>query len=352
MADSPWRFDHPADELSAAYLQPERTSMHNHRVTRRNFLGAALAGASAAHVVAHQEPLSATAQRAPVWLNMTQAELDAAYDQSVWAPNLQQLTGRWVSNSVSVRARLGPPTRYAYGPTATEALDVFATGRRGAPVHIFIHGGQWRVGRASDYAFLAEVFVHAGAHLVVPDFVSVLDTGGSLTPLVEQVRRVVAWVHGNASRFGGDRSRIYLSGHSSGAHLAAVLATTDWSRLQLPADVIKGVVACSGVYDLRPVRLSARREFVAITDEVEQAFSPHRHVDFVNAPVVIVHGSLESPEFQRQSRDFAATLRAAGKSVQLVTGDGYNHFEIAETLGCPYGVVGRAALDQLRLATA
>jgi arylformamidase len=315
-------------------------------------MGAALAGASVTHVAAQQDRLSSTAQGAPVWLNMTQAELDAAYDQSVWAPNLQQVTGRWVSHSVSVRARLGSPRRYAYGPTAAEALDVFATGRPGAPVHIFIHGGQWRVGRASDYAFLAEVFVHAGAHLVVPDFVSVLETGGSLTPLVEQVRRAVAWVHSNASRFGGDRSRIYLSGHSSGAHLAGVLVTTDWSRLQLPADIIKGVVSCSGLYDLRPVRLSARREFLAITDEVERAFSPQRHIDLVNAPVVVVHGSLESPEFQRQSRDFAAALRAAGKSVQLVTGDGYNHFEICETLGNPYGVVGRAALEQLHLATA
>ena len=315
-------------------------------------MGVALAGAAVTHVAVPQDRQSSMADGVPVWLNMTQAKLDAAYDQSVWASNLQQVTGRWVSNSASVRARLGSPRRYAYGPTAVEALDVFATKRRGAPVHIFIHGGQWRVGRASDYAFLAEVFVHAGAHLVVPDFVSVLDTGGDLTPLVEQVRRAVAWVHSNASRFGGDRSRIYVSGHSSGAHLAGVLATTDWPRLQLPADIIKGVVSCSGLYDLRPVRLSARREFLAITDDIEQAFSPQRHVALVNAPVVLVHGSLESPEFQRQSRDFAATLRAAGKSVQLVTGDGYNHFEICETLGNPYGIVGRAALEQLRLSTA
>ena len=215
-------------------------------------MGVALAGVSVTHMAVPQDRQSSMAEGGPVWLNMTQAKLDAAYDQSVWASNLQQVTGRWVSNSASVRARLGSPRRYAYGPTAVEALDVFATKRRGAPVHIFIHGGQWRVGRASDYAFLAEVFVHAGAHLVVPDFVSVLDTGGDLTPLVEQVRRAVAWVHSNASRFGGDRSRIYVSGHSSGAHLAGVLATTDWPRLQLPADIIKGVVSCSGLYRPAP----------------------------------------------------------------------------------------------------
>ena len=108
-------------------------------------MGVALAGASVTHVGAPQDRQSSMAEGAPVWLNMTQAKLDAAYDQSVWASNLQQVTGRWVSNSASVRARLGSPRRYAYGPTAVEALDVFATKRRGAAVHIFIHGGQWRV---------------------------------------------------------------------------------------------------------------------------------------------------------------------------------------------------------------
>ena len=120
--------------------------MHNHRIPRRDFMGVALAGAAVTQGAAPQDRQSSMADGAPVWLNMTQAKLDAAYDQSVWASNLQQVTGRCVSNSASARARLGSPRRYAYGPTAVEALDVFATKRRGAPVHIFIHGGQWRVG--------------------------------------------------------------------------------------------------------------------------------------------------------------------------------------------------------------
>ena len=325
--------------------------MHNHGIPRRDFMGVALAGAAVTHGAAPQDRQSSMADGAPVWLNMTQAKLDAAYDQSVWASNLQQVTGRWVITRERSRAAwvaeticLWPHRRRGAGRLRDET-----TRRARAHLH-----PRWAVARwpGERLCISAEVFVHAGAHFVVPDFVSVLDTGGDLTPLVEQVRRAVAWVHSNASRFGGDRSRIYVSGHSSGAHLAGVLATTDWPRLQLPADIIKGIVSCSGLYDLRPVRLSARREFLAITDDIEQAFSPQRHVGLVNAPVVLVHGSLESPEFQRQSRDFAATLRAAGKSVQLVTGDGYNHFEICETLGNPYGIVGRAALGQLRFSTA
>jgi len=65
---------------------------------------------------------------------------------------------------------------------------------------------------------------------------------------------------------------------------------------------------------------------------------------------VIVHGSLETPEFQRQSRDFAAAVKAAGKPATLLVGEGYNHFEIIETQASPYGLIGRASLEQMKLA--
>jgi arylformamidase len=66
--------------------------------------------------------------------------------------------------------------------------------------------------------------------------------------------------------------------------------------------------------------------------------------------VVVAHGTLETPEFQRQTRDFAAAVQAAGKPVGLLIGQGYNHFEIFETLASPYGLLGRAALEQMKLA--
>jgi arylformamidase len=284
---------------------------------------------------------------------MDQEELDAAYDQSVYAPNLQQIVKRYATNSEGVRARLGAPRRYAYGPTSIEALDVYLTRRPNAPINVFIHGGAWRGGLAKDYAFPADLFVHAGAHYVVPDFVWVQDAGGSLMPMADQVRRAVAWVHRNAHSFGGDPNRLYVSGHSSGGHLAGVVLTTDWPKdFGLPADTVKGGMCCSGMFDLKPVRLSARSRYVKFTDEMEHALSSQRHLDNLNAPVIVAHGTLETPEFQRQSRDFAAAVKAAGKPVQLLVAEGYNHFEIIETLANPYGLLGRAVLDQMKLAHA
>ena len=332
--------------------------MRSH-MTRRLFLGAATTAAIAATagpVLAQQPAPASPAPRVKgprVWLDMDQAELDAAYDQSVYAPNLQQLVKRLATTSDLVRTRLGAPQRYAYGPSSIEALDVYTTRRTNAPINIFIHGGEWRLGSAKSSAFAAELFVHGGAHFVVPDFAWVQDVGGNLLVLAEQVRRAVAWVHGNAQRFGGDPNRIYVSGHSSGGHLAGVVLTTDWSRdFNLLADTVKGGLCCSGMFDLKPVCLSARRRYLACTVEMEEALSAQRRLDRLNAPVIVTYGTLETPEFQRQSRDFGAAVRAAGKPVQLLVAEGYNHFEIIETLANPYGLLGRAVLEQMQLAKA
>jgi arylformamidase len=283
-----------------------------------------------------------------VWLDMDQQALDDAYDQSKYAPNRSQIVERYASNSEIARERLGAPRRIAYGPTANEMLDLYPAAVANAPISIFVHGGAWQRGFAKDYAFAAELFVRARVHHVVLDFINVIDARGDLMPMADQVRLAIAWVYRNAASFGGDPKRIHLYGHSSGAHLAGVAMATDWcGRHALPADVIKTGLLCSGMYDLRPVRLSARSRYVRFTDDMEEALSTQRHVDRFRAPVVLAFGTLETPEFQRQSRDFAAALRTAGKRVELLVGNHYNHFEIVETLASPYGLLGRAALAQI-----
>src|SRR5579864_6583483 len=110
-----------------------------------------------------------------VFLDYDQAELDAAYDQAAYEPNIEQMRKRWASNSARTRVRVGEPLRHAYGDAEVEGLDIFRTDRAGAPVFVFIHGGAWRAGTASQYSAPAEMFVRAGAHYVVPDFSWVQD---------------------------------------------------------------------------------------------------------------------------------------------------------------------------------
>ncbi len=282
-----------------------------------------------------------------VFLDYDQAALDAAYEQTVYAANRDQLLGRYISASELTRRHLGPPRQFAYGPTEIERLDVFRAAEANAPVEIFVHGGAWRGGLAENYAFPAEPFVRAGIHFAVLDFVSVQNAADGLATMVDQLRRALAWLYKNAAGFGGDPDRLYLAGHSSGGHLAAVLLTTDWREFGLPADVIKGGLCASGVYDLRPIRLSVRNSYVKLDDAMEHDFSPQRHVARLRAPLIIASGTLETPEFVRQARDFSAAVAAAGKRIESLILDGYNHFEVIETLANPYGILGRAALRQI-----
>ena len=291
-----------------------------------------------------------TAAAAPVWLDLDQAALDAAYTQSAFAPNMAEVLQRYASSSDAARAVVGEPQRLAYGPADMEQLDIYRCRQADAPVVVFIHGGAWRSGRARDYAFGAPLLVQAGAHLVVPDFSAVQDVQGDLTPMADQVQRAVAWVYRHAASFGADARRIHLLGHSSGAHLVAVALTTDWQAdFDVPADVVKSALCCSGLYDLAPVRLSVRSSYVAFTDAMEAALSPQRHLGCITAPVMVAYGTRETPEFQRQAKDFAAALAASGHRLELMVGDGLNHFEIIETLAQADGVVGRALLAQLGL---
>ncbi len=301
----------------------------------------------------------ASAQRLPapprvkgplVWLDMDQHELDEAYDQRVYAPNQPNITERRTWNSEKVREVLGEPVQLAYGAAEIEKIEVYKTSRPNAPVNVYIHGGAWRGGRARQNAYMAETYVKAGAHFAAVDFYNVGETGGDLFPMVEQCRRAVAWVYRNAGSFGADRERIYLCGHSSGAHLGGCVLLTDWAREGLPQDIIKAALLGSGMYDLKAVRLSQRSSYVKFTDRMEHELSPQRHLDRIRTPLTLTHGSLETPEFQRQTREFHAALAAAGKPAQLIVGKGYNHYETQETMGNPYGFMGRAALEMMKLA--
>jgi arylformamidase len=285
-----------------------------------------------------------------VWLDLDQQALDDAYDQEKYAPNRAQIVERRLANSERTRAILGAPQRVAYGPSQIETLDIFRCATAGAPVNVFVHGGAWRRNRAADYAVQAEMIVRAGAHYVILDFINVDEAGGSLFPMYEQVKRGIVWVYRNAASFGGDPNRLYVTGHSSGSHLAACVLTSDMSAEGLPSDVVKGALLLSGMYDLKPVRMSKRSQYVKFSEVMEQALSAQRHVAHLATPLVLAYGSHETPEFQRQTRDFSAAVRAAGKPADLIVGEGYNHFELLETLANPYGLVGRAALAQMGLA--
>jgi arylformamidase len=304
------------------------------------------------------QPGDAIVYTDPHGVTYTKPQIDSAYDQVCWQQDPPDTGTRDSAMTADFRSRL-PPERYAYGPSQFEGLDLYRTSAwvKHAPTMIFIHGGAWRAGSAQGAGYMAENYVDAGANFIALDFINVTQTVGAdgkpdknLITMAEQVRAGVAWVYKNAKKLGLDKDRIYVSGHSSGGHLCGVVITTDWHARGLPRDMIKGAVCASGMYDLIPASLSARNLYLnfQLGDTITQ-LSPILHLDRINMPVVVGHGTKETPEFQRQNDDFAAALRAVGKNVTLVIAPGYNHFEFAETFASPYGYLGRAALKLMGL---
>ncbi|TWD47086.1 arylformamidase [Arthrobacter sp. AG367] len=275
-----------------------------------------------------------------IFLDYTQESLDAAYNQLHYAPNGLSVVARYSELSKDVRASRSFTT-HSYGQSAEETLDYFPAASAGAPICIFIHGGEWRSGTKEMYSFLAPRFVDSGISFVTLDFASI--PKARIPDMAEQVSTAVEWVFQNSRQLGGDPNRIFIAGHSSGAHLAAVLATSDWRGSSVPRDVIKGTLCLGGMYDLYPVLLSYRRDYVVLSDKERDSLSPALHLDSIRRPVLVACGTKETPEFQRHASSFAAALRQ--KAFDFVQVQDSDHFEALLQLADPGSSLARSAVD-------
>jgi arylformamidase len=280
-------------------------------------------------------------------LNYTQEQLDRVYDQSAWAPQMAELEAQDAEASAAIRRRM-PPKTEQYGPSEAELVDIFTPiGARDAPVLVFIHGGAWTRNTRHDVSYPASTVVERGAVYLAPDFGS-LKTA-RLPELLENCRRVLVWAVRNAASFGGDPDRIFLSGHSAGAHLAACALITNWSASGVRADAIKGAMLMSGMYDLYPVMLSSRSNYLKITTEEEAAFSPMRHLDWIACQIAIVSADQDSPEFKRQSAVFADALAGMGRLASRTELFNTNHFQEVKQLHHADSVVSRVLFSLMGL---
>jgi arylformamidase len=282
-----------------------------------------------------------------VYLQYTQAELDDAYSQAKWAPNMGQLLADQAAAGARVRAQF-PPRTVSYGSRPAEKLDVFSPPGAGGrlPVMVFIHGGNWRLGSKESMSCLAPVFLKHDALFAAPEFDSL--PGNTLAGMVDQCRRAIVWAWKNAAVLGADPDRIYVGGHSAGGHLAAVMLTTDWTRFGAPPDLLKGGLVLSGMCDLEPVVLAAGNRHVKVTPAELIELSPVHRLRTVRCPVIVAWGSGDSPEFRRQGALMAQHLRAAGRLAGTYVLDGVNHFEILDALGSDGSPLALGTLALLR----
>ncbi len=281
-----------------------------------------------------------------VYRDYNQQALDLQYNNQAQVADPKRYLDWYVAASKKARARVNHRRDIAYGGLPDEKLDIFmpndATTADRRPVVVFVHGGAWRNLERASSSFGAETFTSRGALYVALGFTR-MPMAGSLDEMVAQVRTALAWLYEHLDEHGGDRERLHLIAHSSGAHLASMALGTDWPRLYaLPEQIVRAAVLVSGIYDLEPVRLSFRNELLKLDRAAEIRNSPCRNLPRSGPPLVIAYGEKDTPEFKRQSSEFAVAWRRCG-SVELLELKTLNHYETIESIIQPNSALIRAA---------
>ncbi len=217
----------------------------------------------------------------------------------------------------------------AYGDGASENLDLFfpSNGDSGLPVHMFIHGGYWRMFSKRDYSYIAETVTRAGAIAVIIDYA--LMPSVRMNKLVDQVRRAAKWVMDNIADYGGDPGQFTVSGHSAGAHLATFLFNGS------PSSSVNAALLLGGLYDLAPLQSSFLKSEIAITDEEVDSCSPLHQRHDPETKVAVLVGEDETPPFHEQANAFSELLKRQGLAVSRRTLSNRNHMDSVRDLGIP-----------------
>ena len=200
------------------------------------------------------------------------------------------------------------------------------------PVLMFVHGGGWDSGDKVIYSYLGQNFASLGFTTVIINYRLSPDV---LHPAhAEDVASAFAWVYQNIDQYGGDRTQIFLSGHSAGGHLASLIAL-DEGYLEahgLSTTLIRGVAGISGVYDLTYFPNFLFFDTFPMDDDARESASPITHVDGSQPPFLILYAQFDYPTLDDQARDLSARLNEAGSENNLLEIEDENHISIIFTL--------------------
>jgi arylformamidase len=244
-----------------------------------------------------------------------------------------QLLAELGQRSAPVRARAAR-LDVRYGSTRDETLDVFKPAGRSRAIVVFIHGGLWQFGDKDQFAFPATAWTGADVTYVAVNYSLV--PAVTVEDQVAQCRRALVFIHRQAGELGAEAGELYVAGHSSGGHLAALMMATDWTRVEsgLPRQILAGGLTLSGVHDLEAIR---RTEFMNAVLQLDQrrvaALSPARLDPIAGARLFAAVGELENQEFQRQTRVLCDAWKGLPQQTLVVRGA--DHFTILDHFADP-----------------
>jgi len=265
------------------------------------------------------------------------AGLDREYDNRVKVPGFDFAAFQRQCEQASAEARqkfdcvLDVP----YGSAPAEKLDIFKAKRRNAPVHVFIHGGYWRMLDKKDFSYVASGLVPHDVTTVVLNYALIPTV--NMDELVAQCRRAVQWVIRNIAEYGGDPQAISVSGHSAGGHLVAMLLAEPAKGQLGHASGSDFTHACaiSGIFELEPISLCFLNDILNLQPQEIKDNSPRFLKREQWCPLTVAVGAQEGDEYLRQSSDFVQAWTGNADQPRLLVLPGQDHFSIRAQLGEP-----------------
>lgn len=271
---------------------------------------------------------------------------EAQYNNRVLVPEHPQIFVRWAGESAKVRADKRCELDLEYGTSYLEKLDLFFPEGQSKALLVFIHGGYWRSLDKDDFSFLAPAFTNAGITVAMINYG--LAPQLRIDDIVRQSRVATTWLAKNARRYGADADKLYICGHSAGAHLAAMMVATHWPSVStvLPTNLVKGAICISGIYDLDPLRFTGVNQDTHLDDPAAKRLSPALMLPVLRLPILMSVGGDESDEFKRQNK-LLIDRWSGVTAMQDIPLPGKNHFTAVDELSMVDRALHRAALAMM-----
>lgn len=283
----------------------------------------------------------------PVFLDYDQAALEEQY--TVTSEKLRPMRdareARVLARCDEVRGTHPRLLDLVYGVHPRERIDLYPTDDDFAPLVIFMHGGYWKSRSKDQFAYLAPTFTDRGFNFAAVGYP--LAPEAKLTDIVDSCRAAVHWLLNYPSGLRFDPTRVHVVGHSAGAHLAAMMMATDWTRHALPATAIKSASCISGLYDLAPLRLVRQLAELRIDAAEVERLSPARLIPPRHGRLVCAVGGAEKDEFHRHAAELAQGWKKRGIPVRQVAVPKHHHFNVLDALTDPRAALHRAVMAEI-----
>ena len=257
---------------------------------------------------------------------------------------LSACSGQFWANALTPRWGYDRHADIAYGDDPRQTLDIYVPSDKAAhaPVVVFFYGGSWQSGDKNGYRFVGQALASRGLVAVVPDYRLYPPT--TFPGFIEDGARAVAWAKAHAADYGADPDRLFVSGHSAGAHIGAMLATDGRYLAAAGASIadLAGFVGMAGPYDFLPIRDPVLQRIFA-PRETWPRTQPIEFVDGDEPPMLLMHGAADETVYPKNSRNLANKIKASGGSAQLEIYPDVGHIGLIAPLAAPLRMTG----DQL-----